>query len=416
MPNTIRLPQLYGEEVRDLELSFPESWHITTSGIAGAQRPRLKPQEIESAIAHPIGTPPLSELARGKEEVAILFDDATRLTRTAEIIPFVLAELAQAGVPDEHIRFIAALGAHGAMTRADFARKLGENVLARFPVYNHNPIQEGTYVGTTSFGTKVFVNSEVARCDLKIAIGNISPHIRAGFSGGGKIILPGVAALPIIESLHQLANKATREHADNPVIGLGIFDANPIRAHCQEAAKLAGPAFIVHCLHNQRGETVAVYAGDPTLAYAKGVEDAKKHYISKKFANQDGVIVNALARPREAGISLGMALASASEKGSDIVLVANAPEGQITHYLLGSFGKSHSSPLVTRRKLPAHIRHLIIFTQYPDHAGHSSWLEPSEKVVTMTKWEEVLGLLQKNHGEGTNVVVYPAADCQYFAQ
>lgn len=415
MPNTVKIPLQDGDKTREIELSFPKSWEVTVSAIAGADRPCLGADEIKSAIVHPIGAPPLSELAHGKREVAIIFDDTTRLTRVAEIIPHLLEELAQAGITDSRIRFIAALGAHGAMTRNDFARKLGESTLARFPVYNHNPMDKGTYVGTTSFGTEVFINSEVARCDLKIGIGTISPHIRAGFGGGGKIILPGVAALPSIESLHTLANRATHEHSQKPVIGMGIFDANPMRANCQEAAKLAGLGFIINCLHNQRGETIAVHAGNPTLAYARGVEEAKGHYLATKATHKDVVIVNAFSRPREAGISLGMALASASERGSDIVLVCNAPEGQVTHYLLGSFGKSHQSPLVTGRRLPAHVRHLIIFTEYPDHAGHGSWLEPSEKVGTINRWEDVLRLLEDGHGEGTSVVVYPSADCQYFA-
>lgn len=415
MPNTVKIPQLHGKGAREVELGFPESWHVTVSAIAGADKPRLSRDQIKSAIANPIGTLPLSLLARGKQAVAILFDDVTRLTRVAGIVPFILEELAQAGVSENRIRFIAASGAHGAMDRTDFVRKLGKATLARFPVYNHNPMDKGTYVGTTSFGTEVFINSEVARCDLKIGIGTISPHIRAGFSGGGKIILPGVAALSSIESLHELANQAAREHADKPAIGMGIVDNNPMHANCQEAAKLAGLDFIVNCLHNQRGETIAVCAGDLTLAYAKGVKEAKRHYLATKVSNQDVVVVNALSRPREAGISLGMALASASERGSDIVLVCNAPEGQVTHYLLGSFGKEHSSPLVTRRQLPGHIRHLIIFTRYPDPGGHRSWLEPSEKVVTMNRWEDVNRLLKESHGESTRVVVYPTADCQYFA-
>ncbi|MFH0942422.1 MAG: lactate racemase domain-containing protein [Chloroflexota bacterium] len=415
MPNTVKLPRLAPDETRELELSFPESWEVAVCPIAGGQRPRLRPEEIKQAVAHPIGTPPLRELARGKRDVAIIFDDTTRVTRTAEIVPPVLEELALAAVPDSRIRFIAALGAHGAMNRTGFARKLGEATLARFPVYNHNPLDKGAYVGTTSYGTMVFINAEVARCDLKIGIGTISPHIRAGFGGGGKIILPGVAALPTIEHLHTLANQAASEHREKPVIGMGIFDGNPMRANCQEAAKLAGLDFIINCLHNQRGETVAVYAGAPELAFARGVEEAKKHYLAPKALDKDVVVANAFSRAGEAGISLGMALASASLRGSDIVLVCNAPEGQVTHYLLGSFGNSHWSRLTTRRTLPAHIRHLIIFTDYPDPGGHNSWLEPSERVVTLSQWDDVLGLLIEGHGDGSSVAVYPSADCQFFA-
>ncbi|HEX9976208.1 MAG TPA: lactate racemase domain-containing protein, partial [Dehalococcoidales bacterium] len=103
--------------------------------MPGYKLPALKPEEIRAAVTNLIDLAPIRELARGKKEVVIIFDDMTRVTRTAEIVPFVLEELALAGIPDNKIRFICALGNHGASTRVDFAKKLGEDVVARFPVY-----------------------------------------------------------------------------------------------------------------------------------------------------------------------------------------------------------------------------------------------------------------------------------------
>ncbi len=109
----------------------------------------------------------------------------TRVTRVYGMVPFVLKELAKAGIPDSRIQFICATGSHTAWDRTLLEKKLGREVLARFPVYNHNPFNKCTYAGTTSYGTAVYANGEVMKCDLKIAIGSIVPHPGTGFGGGG---------------------------------------------------------------------------------------------------------------------------------------------------------------------------------------------------------------------------------------
>ena len=237
--NTIRLQQLAWYDPRELALPLPDVWHIEVCNMAGYNRPALKPDEIKTALNKPIGTAPIRELAKGKKEVVIIFDDMTRVTRVAEIAPFVLEELTEAGIPDSNIRFVMALGCHGAKDRRDFIKKLGEDVLARFPVYNHNAFGNCTYVGTTAtFKTKVYVNEEVAKCDLKIAIGSVVPHPTTGFGGGGKIILPGVASFETIEYHHGTIYRIVREEG-KPVAGMGIFDNNPSRIDIEEAARRA---------------------------------------------------------------------------------------------------------------------------------------------------------------------------------
>ena len=185
MANIIKLPQLAWYDTRELEVPLPASWQVQVCNMAGYKRPALSPDGIRAAITSPIGTPPIRELARGKNEVVIIFDDMSRVTRVAEIVPVVLEELAEAGVPDNRIRFIAALGSHGALDRIDFVKKLGEAAVSRFPIYNHNPFENCVYVGTTSYATDIFINAEVMNCDLKIGIGSITPHINTGYAGGG---------------------------------------------------------------------------------------------------------------------------------------------------------------------------------------------------------------------------------------
>ena len=126
MANIIKLPQLAWHGTRALELPLPDGWQVEVCHMAGYRRPALRPDKIRAAINSPLGSPPIRELARGKKEVVIIFDDMSRVTRVAEIVPSVLEELAAAGIADSQVRFIAALGTHGAMNRLDFVKKLGE--------------------------------------------------------------------------------------------------------------------------------------------------------------------------------------------------------------------------------------------------------------------------------------------------
>ena len=380
--------------------------------MAGYNRPAMKPAEIGAALTNLIGTSPIRELARGKEEVVILFDDMSRVTRVAQIVPFVLDELAGAEVPDSKIRFIAALGCHGAMDRFDFVKKLGEETLSRFPVYNHNPFDNCVYVGTTSYGTKVFINAEVMRCDLKIGIGSIVPHIMAGFSGGAKILMPGVASIETIEAFHRLEAKAKQEHPDKPVTGMGIFKDNPLRLNMEETATLAGLDVKIDCIVNMWRETVAIFTGSPKQAYAAGVEEAKGHYLTPRVEDKDIVIANTFAKVNESESGLIIALPAVSHKGGDIVLICNAPEGHATHYLMGPFGKTISGKLRLQIRLPSHVNHLIIFNEYPDIASMGYFEEP-DKILLMNKWDDVLKLLQELHGASAKVAVYPNAEIQY---
>jgi len=327
-------------------------------------------------------------------------------------VPYVLEELAKAGVPDGRIRFVAALGCHGAMNRVDLAKKLGEATLARFPVYNHNPFGNCIYIGTTKLGTKLFINEEVMNCDLKIGIGSIVPHTMTGFGGGGKIILPGISSIETTEAFHRLEARVKEAHPEKLVTGMGRFDDNPLRLEIEEAATLAGLDMKIDCLVNGWGETAAVFAGALKPAYAAGIQEAKAHYVTPRAKDKDLVIVNAFAKASEAVIALAIAFPAVSQKGGDVVLVCNAPEGQVIHYLIGSFGRKTDSLLKIKAKLPQHISRLIVYTEYPDLAAED-WFEVSDKILFLNSWAKVLQVLQMAHGPGTKVAVFPNADIQY---
>jgi nickel-dependent lactate racemase len=411
--NTIKLSQPAWYEPKEFVLPLPDGWQVEVCNMAGYNRSALTPDEIKAAISKPVGIPPIRELAKGKKEVVIIFDDMTRVTRVAEIVPFVLEELAEAGIPDSSIRFIMALGCHGAKDRRDFVKKLGEDTLARFPVYNHNAFGNCTYVGTTAtFETKVYVNEEVMKCDLKIAIGSVVPHPTSGFGGGGKIILPGVTSFETIKHNHGTMYKMVREEG-KPVAGMGNFDSNPLRIDIEEAAVLSGLDVIINCIVNTRGEAVSIFTGALKPAYAAAVQEAKTHYLTPRVEGKDIVIANTVAKANEGWLGLPIAYRAIRPEGGDVVLIANMPEGQVTHYLLGPFGKTSWGPQRFGPRLPRRINHLIVYTEYPDLASRAWFGEDLDKIPFLHKWDDVLQLLEKAHGKDAKVVIYPNAELQY---
>jgi len=409
----IRLPQLAWYGTKELELTLPDSWQVEVYNMAGFDRPAMKPDEIKDAIANLIGSPPIRELARGKNEVVIIFDDMTRVTRVAELVPFVLEELAEAGIPDSRIQFICATGAHMALDRLSFIKKVGEATLARFPVYNHNPFDNCTYVGTTSYGTDIYLNAEVMKCDFKIGIGSIVPHPEAGFGGGGKIILPGVSSMETIEHFHHLEAEFKQKYPSRLITGMGVFDDNPLRFNSEEAAALVGLDVKIDCMVNMWGETVAIFAGALIPTYETAVREAKAHYLTPETKGEGIVIANTFAKANEAVNGLHTAFSAVNDKGGDIVLIANAPDGQVIHYLMGNFGKTTSGKLKLQAKIPQKVNHMIIYTEYPDVTGRG-YIEESDKVLFVNNWDEAIQALQQFHRAGTKVAVLPSAEIQYF--
>ena len=407
--NTISVPQLAWYGMKEFVLTFPQSWKIEICNMAGYNRPKLSPKEVLQAVANPFGLPPLRECARRKNEIVIIFDDMTRVTRVAEIVPHVLDELAAAGIKDTQIRFIAACGCHGAMDRVDFVKKLGTNVLERFPVYNHSPFTNCIYIGTTRRGTRVSINEEVMKCDFKIGIGSIVPHSMAGFGGGGKIILPGVAAYETIVAMH-----TPEKSVQDTVSGMGIINDNPRRRDIEEAVIMAGLDIKIDAVVNTWGETAAVFAGEPVSVFTTALQEAKKHYLTQVAREKDIVIANTFAKASEAITGLLIAFPSIKRDGGDVVLIANAPEGQATHYLMGPWGNSLGGELQLQMKLPTKVNRLIIFSEYPEVASRN-YLEDTEKVITVNSWDRVLELLGETHRHGAEVAVYPNSDIQYGA-
>ena len=405
------MPQLAWYETRNLELAFPDSWQIELCHMAGHERPALDAAGAKEAIRNPIGALPISEAARGKKEIAIIFDDMSRPTRVAPLVPYVLEELAKAGIGDHQIRFVCALGSHGALTRQDFVKKLGADVVARFPVYNHNVMGNCSLVGTTSLGTDLYINSEVMRCDFKIAFGSIVPHGFAGYGGGAKIVLPGLASLETIRALHRMMlGDSGGKSVD--FTGMGCIADNPLRRNIEEAAVMVGLDLKIDAIVNKWGETVSLYAGAPEAAFQEGLGEARWHYLTPRARDCDVVVTNTFAKANEGEGGVITGFPSLKKTGGDLVLVCNAPEGHVVHYLFGYWGGANPDGFELIVKLPQNVNRLIVFSEYPDLTD-AGFFSPRDKVLLVDKWDDVLRVLEQSHGDGAKVAVYSSAEIQY---
>jgi len=392
-------------------LTFPDDWEVFRYSMAGYDKPRLASEKIKFAFEKPIGTSTIRELARNRKEAVIIFDDMTRGTQVAQLVPHVLNELKEGGITDGHIRFIMALGVHGTRHRIDFVKKLGKDVVERYPVYNHNAFQSFKNLGKTSRGVPIQVNKEVAKCDLKIGIGSIVPHPMTGFGGGSKIVLPGVVSMKTIYCNHCVLGGYGPGGVPHPSTGLGIDEDNILFLDMEEAAQMAELDVKIDAIMNERRETVGLFVGDPIDEYKEALGVAKNHYLTKPAKEVDVVVANAYTKANESTLAMWTSTASLKEGGT-MVLISNTPEGQVTHYLYGKFGKKLGGR-GWRPKAPySKIGKFIVYSPYMEVDPFLP-IWSTEKILWIKTWAEVLKELKVSHKGNVKVAVYPCAEIQY---
>ena len=405
----IALPQLLWYENNTLEIDLPDEWQVEICPMKGAKAPPMRISDMEAVIKNPMDTPRIKELARGKKSAVIIFDDMTRPTKTYEIAPIVIDELMDGGINEDDITFVCALGTHGALTANEFRKKLGPDILERFRVFNHNIYENCVAVGTTSRGTRLKINREVAQADIKIAVGCVTAHPQAGFSGGGKIILPGVAHIDSITHYH-----LDVEAMDKKSTGMGKYPENVLQQEIEEAAGLLGLDFCINIVANGRGETSALYAGHFRSVFHEAVKVAKDHYATNpKPANKDIAISNAFVKANEMAIAMGMGLRALENYSGTVVIIANSPEGQVVHHLLGRWGRNYGGRQYPVAAVPDSI-HLIIMAPHLDK-NFGDWFSNPE-VITWTKsWKQTMDILKHQHSGPVEIAVLPNATMQYYA-
>ena len=411
----VQLPQMpwYGDE--QVELSFPSSWEVHVLRMKGDDAPPIGDDQIREALSQPIGSERIKDIARGKRDVAILFDDLTRPTKAFELVPYVLEELREAGISDSNIRFICALGTHGAMNRIALEKKLGKEVLERFCVYNHNPYENCTFLGYTSQQIPVAINTEFMNCDVKIGIGCIVPHRINGFGGGGKIINPGIAGIDTIEATHSVVKQYLTSPALDVIMEAGKYEESLLRPQVEEITRMSGLQVKLDALVNTKRETTALFVGDPVEEHHHAVNKvAKEHYATPMVDSPDIIIANAYSEASENIKALGVTAKLANKEDTTIVIISMFPEGQVTHYLMRSFGHNIGGRLYTpKTALPKNVKKLFVLSPYISMAD-ADWFGPYQEIIWCRHWGEVLEQLQKSYPGKAKVAVVKDATIQYF--
>jgi lactate racemase len=412
---SIRLMEYeWSDNPHEVEYFLPDTWDTTIYHIQGYQKPVLTDEQINDAIISPAGSPRIRDLCKGKQKVCVLFDDMSRGTPTFRIIPHILRELQAGGVKDNQIEFICALGAHQAFDRSALARKVGENIIAKYPVYNHSPFTTCSSLGKTSYGTKVEVNSEVMDCDLKISIAGVVPHPMFGYGGGGKIVMPGVSSWNSIVENHSVTHKNYAVSKKNNTGAKGVVDNNPFTADALEFTKMAGIDFSINCLLNEKAELVEVYAGDSEISFKLAVKTAHQHYLIPDTRDNDIVIANAFCKVNEAILAAKTAFIAVKRTGGTAVTLANTPLGQVVHYL-NCWGTN--TKLSRKTSVPEWVDHCVFYSEFPEAKNKFLWTDEAlSKTSFPSNWDEVIRQLLEWHGPNARVAVFPDATNQYSLQ
>jgi nickel-dependent lactate racemase len=302
--------------------------HLPEACLSGVYLPRPVDScpeplvAIERALANPMNTPRLSEIVRPGEKVVILIDDHTRVTPAALILPPLLKAMRQSGVSDEDIMILITHGTHRLSSDEEVRGKVGDEVYGRLRIEQHRCDDERNqvYVGMTSRGTPVWINRLVVEADRRIGIGHVGPSPYAGYSGGLKLLVPGVAALDTINANHSLVPLGFRRSADVTM---------PCRLDIEEAANLVGLDLVVDVVLCQDGQIAQVFAGTPERVHQEGLALARKVH---EVPSPGGVDV-AITAGYPYDLDLYQAVRAVEyadlvvREGGSILLVAACPDG-----------------------------------------------------------------------------------------
>jgi len=280
-----------------LEFTLPAGMRATV--VESRPVPPLSDPEaaVAEALARPIGSPPLRELARPGDRVCIVFTDITRASPDHILVPALLRELEAAGVRDEDITLLCGIGMHRPSTPEEKVAKLGADVVARYRVIDNEPRNPQALVdlGVTPGGVPVQVHRAAVEADLLVATGIVEPHQYAGYSGGRKTVAVGAAGEALIAHTHGPA------FVDHPGTRLGRIEGNPFHEAVTEAARRAGLRFILNAVMDDEHRILQVAAGDPEAAFVELVAFARTVY-EVPIPHQYDVAIGGVGYPKDTNL------------------------------------------------------------------------------------------------------------------
>lgn len=403
----------YGRD--GLEIPIPDTAQV----IEPRHLPGLADEHeaVTEALLHPIGSAPLHNRVKTTDKVAIVISDITRPTPNHKLVPWLLEQLEH--VPLEQVVIINGTGTHRDETREEFVEMLGPWVVDHVRTINNNCHDQSTQVrvGRSRFGVDAYLNKEYVEADFRIVTGFIEPHFFAGFSGGPKGIMPGVAGLETILTFHNA------RMIGDPRATWGNMVENPVQDMAREVVGMAPPHFMLNVTLNDHKDITAVFAGDMAEAHAKGCEFVKDHAMVRCEERFDVVITSNSGYPLDQNLYQAVKGMSAAHKivkqGGAIIAAAECSDGIPNH---GNYAK-----ILQMRKTPQEILEMIndphfqVFDQWQvqkqaviqvhaDVYVYSSLTDETIRAAMFEPTHSIEGLLEelaKRYGEDMSVAVLP---------
>ena len=282
---------------------------------------------VQQAIAEPIASPALAELARGRDSACIVISDVTRPVPNQIILPPMLKTLEASGIPREKITILIATGIHRPNEGEELEGMVGRFIMETYRIRNHFSQDPGThaYLGKTANGTPVHIDKTYLAADLKVITGLIEPHLMAGYSGGRKAICPGLASVETMKIMH---GPHLMEH---PKSAVGILDGNPFHEEATEIALMAGVDFNLNVAIDKARRITGVFAGDMVTSHRVGAQFVENQAKATLPEPVDAVVVSSAGHPLDTtfyqAIKGLLAAVEIVKEGGSILLVAACGEG-----------------------------------------------------------------------------------------
>jgi len=374
-------------------------------------------EAVLSSLRNPTGTKPLREMVKSSDQVVIVISDITRPTPNEKLVPWILEELPH--VPLENVTIINGLGTHRDNTREELIGMLGENIVNTVRIISHHCHEKSelTKLGTSSFGCEVYLNKAYVEADFRIVTGFIEPHFFAGFSGGPKGIMPGIAGIETILTFHNA------KMIGHPLATWGMLDNNPLQEMTREVNTFCKPDFLVNVALTGKKEITGVFAGELSEAHGLGCAYVKQHAMVKCDHRYDVVITTNAGYPLDQNLYQAVKGMDAArmlvKQGGTIICAAECSDGMPEHGNFVQILQMRKSPkeLLTMINEPSfsmfdqwEAQRLAMIEEWADVYLYSTLPEESAKIAMLTPTKDIehtLVELLSKYGAEMSIAVLP---------
>ncbi|WP_273122380.1 nickel-dependent lactate racemase [Bacillus weihaiensis] len=404
---------LYGKT--GLSLTLPDNTFVVEPN--NLSRVENDMEALKDALNNPIGTPALREMVKSTDKVAIAISDITRPTPNHKLVPALLNELKH--VPLENFVIINGTGTHRDQTREEFIEMLGEWVVNHVRIINNQCHEKETHVnvGKSKFGCDVYLNKEYVEADFRIVTGFIEPHFFAGFSGGPKGIMPGIAGIETIMTFHNARMIGDARST------WGNMNENPVQDMTREVNRMCKPHFMLNVTLNREKEITSVFAGELYEAHDKGCEFVKEHAMIRCEERFDVVITSNSGYPLDQNLYQAVKGMSAAhkivKKGGTIIVASECSDGLPDHGNYSKIFEFADSPQalldliedpefkmfdqwqVQKQAVTQVWADIHVYSKLTDEQVRSTMLKPTHNI------EKTLEELKQVYGENMTIAVLP---------